>query len=73
MTNYQDEKLNSRPTGIGGSFELGVLVLMAATFYPLLRESRWSKDHDKLPQSASAPINGSEEAGGATKGNIEQI
>ena len=43
------------------------------TFYPLRRESRWSKDHDKLPRSASAPMNGSEEAGGGgTKGSIEQ-
>ena len=42
------------------------------TFYPLRRESRWSKDHDKLPQSAMPPMNGSEEAGGPTKGSTHQ-
>ena len=43
-----------------------------STFYPLRRESRWSKDHDKLLRSAEPPMNGSEEVWGTTKGSNEQ-
>ena len=41
------------------------------TFYPLRKESRWSKDHDKLPRSAVPPMNGSEEVAGDAKGSNE--
>ena len=46
--------------------------LYTSTFYPLRRESRWSKDHDKLPRSTVPPMNGSEEAAGGTKGSKHQ-
>ena len=40
-------------------------------FYPLRRESRWLKDHDKLPRAAEPLMNGSEEVRGAERGSNE--
>ena len=41
------------------------------TFYPLRRESRWSKDHDKLSRSAVPPMKGSKEVRAVEKGSNE--
>ena len=45
--------------------------IMFGTVYPLRRESRWLKDHDKLPRSAVPAMNGSKEVRGAKKDSNE--